>query len=901
MYMEGVLTPFNSANIMCTPNGVEASINMFANRAIYDIKPKTAVQIFYKDWTKSRSVPGSWHLMFDGFTSSSYKVDAATEGRMVSIVCRDFRMDLRRSPAALNYCPDKDLTNQQLYSMHGLFQSSVVKGLAPEDNNKENAVKVPVRMYEDQLSPLDAMMRVIAGTAYGVGAEEPNKKHPGDYSYKGFGSSMQTDERGKAKCGFFLDALVRGIWTEAVGGTSLGVFLNKRIRADKRFYIPSNRSGYNMWNRQSAGLFTGSHVLGNSRFVNIETAIVACAAVFMVRMYSTSTPSLIAVGEKINNNPNPALKYTVDEAVRKFLIEDPRANFGAPYVLNESMLLPPMEFTAPPNCNIFLPPFCNNVTWQYDVDVDITRGYYTMVDSLSAYDCTDLQKNMLQVPNALFDVLGQAKSTDKWGRRKPPLTLEERYKGVNVSYGQVEYDLAANDAAIGQLAWKFKDKANAEYEKKMADLQSEGSKITVKKDQAVEAAAKKLPPAQKKKFEADHKKNMAAQEKRKISLTTSVEQSAVLKSMRRHALLKFLNEKYNGRVVTVDMMFNPYPMCGFPGMYVDDEEAGGKNSARTIIGMVQQIKHLIAIAPNGAQASTTVVMNNSRFIDEPVDMDADGNPLFMKSTDPVKAKIEISTLQYSNPGYFIPDPESKLQKVESGHDYDLEKKEISEEYKYAKDLLTLTSNDMQGGKSDVLYLDEEYDPQHIAAFYRDVFGHTENSFMIGMDEINNQPVVFIYDTMHEAVEKLRLNRKNLMYDYDDAMKFCSRNVCSADAFFHGILGLSVATGKFDDKGKMIYENKTENFDDAAIYDEYFGVTSVLFNSGNIDRLKAQNFSAAGPVRPGLMTEAGQFSSITETMPITAFIQERKDAVKNYIKDATDQGQGMRFTTSAGSR
>src|SRR5271157_3541613 len=95
MYMEGVLTPFKSANIITTPGGVEASINVYANKFIYDLKPKTAVQIFYKDWTPGQGKIG-WRLMFDGAYSSIYKSDVSTEGQMVSIVCRDCRMDLRK-------------------------------------------------------------------------------------------------------------------------------------------------------------------------------------------------------------------------------------------------------------------------------------------------------------------------------------------------------------------------------------------------------------------------------------------------------------------------------------------------------------------------------------------------------------------------------------------------------------------------------------------------------------------------------------------------------------------------------------------------------------------------------------------------------------------------------------
>jgi len=937
MYMEGVLTPFKSATIVCTPNGVEANINMFATRAIYDIKPKTAVQIFYKDWAPTGKGKMGWRIMFDGFYSSIMKSDQSTEGRMVTLLCRDFRMDIRRAPAALSYASEDDLTTQNLYSMHGLFQRFVVPGVISWNKKNKTAGGVTVRMYNDPLFPLDNALRYIAGTAYGDKAIQKN----GEPNYGLYGNIPHTDERGKAKCGFFLDAIVRGLWTEAAGGTSLGSFLNKRIRIDKRFYIPANKAGYNFWSRQAGGLNVGSYMMGNSRFVNMETAILSCASLFAVRPYATSTPSLIPVSVDTATNPNPAAKYSVDEDVAKFLIERASAEFGAPYILNESMLLPPMEFTAPPNCNIFLPPVCDRITWQYDIDVDITRGYYEVLDSLSAYDTSGLERIKIQVPNSLFDLYEESSKNDKNGRHKPPLTLEERYKGVNVSYGQVEWDIAANDAAVAQLDWILTKEKAAEVRKIKAHLEKADNNIKRERNKAVEDAKKATkssstpdgfagppysvpssialpseanlpvqPPPISTKIstisdqawnEADKKGNDKL-EKRKISMTTEVGNKAILVALKRHAILKFFNEKYSGRVVNVDMVFNPYPMCGFPGMFIDDEEAAGGNSSKTVLGMVQQIKHLIVIAPNGAEASTTVVMNNAHFVDEPVDIDKNGNALFMKPTDKSAAQIDINTLKYKGKKddkgqydgmYYVPEPSPETYRQLNNTVYDLAQSYSSPTYIYAKDLLSITENDSKTGESNVMYLDKEYDPQHVAAFYRDVFQHSENSFMVGRSQQGNDTFYFMYDTIHEASAMLRKERPELMYDYEAAMKFTARNVCSADAFYQGILGLSIGSRNTNKHSNelFVYVSNRDYFDDTAIYDEYFGVSTVLYNSGKIDNLKAEH--------GGTMRGPGEFSSILETMPITAFIQERQNAVKNYIKDANNMGQGIRFTVPSG--
>lgn len=44
-----------------------------------------------------------------------------------------------------------------------------------------------------------------------------------------------------------------------------------------------------------------------------------------------------------------------------------------------------------------------------------------------------------------------------------------------------------------------------------------------------------------------------------------------------------------------------------------------------------------------------------------------------------------------------------------------------------------------------------------------------------------------------------------------------------------------------------------------------------------------------------MAGPGEFSSILETVPVTAFISERKTAVKQYLVTANQMAQGMRFS------
>ena len=724
---------------------------------------------------------------------------------------------------------------------------------------------------------------------------------------------MHLDEHGKAKCGFFLDALVRGLWMEAVGGTTVGQLINKRARIDKRFLIPSNRAGYNIWSRQSAGLEVGSYLLGNAQFTSVEAAIMRVAGLFATRVYSCNTPTLIYIGDDETGKPNPSVAMVMDDDVRNFLVKRASAEFGAKYILNETMLLPPLEFTAPPNCNIFLPPMYDRVVWQYDSDAEVTRGYYKQVDSLSAPDAgASLASIGIQVPNALFDIYQQESKqyqskNDPYGRRKPPMTLEERYTGVNVSYGSVEYNLAADDSIIGHIDHVFsKEKAK--------DIRTQISKIKAKAS-AVNGLSKvnstiDAPATQQEEIDAQFAVKQNDIQARRVNATDeqlhAVTENSVMVSMKRHALLKFMNEKYSGRVVNIDMVFNPYVMCGFPGLIIDDEEAAGKQSAKSILGMVQQVKHSIYISSGGAEATTHCVLNNVRFIDEPVDIDAGGNPLYMKATDPVAAKIDPTPLWYppqaiGQEQYHIPDPKPGTKIPVNSTRYDLEVVADLKDYIYAKDLLSITLKDSLRGESNVIYIDEEYEPQRIARFYRDVLKHNTDSFMIGY----NGKDKFVYDTIHEAVVSLRTTRKDLLYDYTAAMKYISRDVCSADSFFQGILGLSI----LDPSGKYVCNQS--GYDDTIIYDEYYGVTTDTYDSGKIDDLKAtpgnskffvgppisiNSSNFVGPRQPGgLLKGPGYFSSILETMPITALIQERRDAVKNYISEASKMAQGMTFS------
>jgi hypothetical protein len=129
---------------------------------------------------------------------------------------------------------------------------------------------------------------------------------------------------------------------------------------------------------------------------------------------------------------------------------------------------------------------------------------------------------------------------------------------------------------------------------------------------------------------------------------------------------------------------------------------------------------------------------------------------------------------------------------------------------------------------------------------------------------------------------LRKNNREAMTDYEAAIRYVWRDICSADAFYQGILGLSIRS-----PSRKGFTNITQGFDPSHIETEYFGVTTNDWeNKDTVIPLMEVN--------GGLMSDAGELSSILEHEPLTAFIQERKDAVYRYLDNLNQTVQGRRY-------
>jgi len=917
LYLEGVKTPFKSAMIVSTPNGTEANINLFSNRHVYDLKPKTSVQVFYKDIVDLGGGRG-WRLMFDGFTSGFVKEDHAEQGRGLALKCRDFRMDIRRTPAAISYQGVQELAPQVHYNQGGL-RHTITDSIRYPNQDSTDAGGVETRTYDNTgIHGLADMIMRIAGTASGKTFRDKRNQTQqldGEAAYLREFNNIPTDREevdeteneNNVSGAFFLDAVVRGMWSESVGGTSMSAFINKRARVDKRFLVPKNRTGYSFWFRNNFGLEVGSVMMGNSRFSSLEAAIMRVAGLFSVRVYSCSTPSLIPV--KANEK-----RWIMDKDVEDYLVTKNPQSFGAPFILNESMLLPPMEFTAPPNSNLIFPPMYDRISWDIDTDSDITRGYFKKIDTLSVKgNGPSLKSGSVQIPTTLFEQKADQENTGQKGKenefdsirvvKKPPLTLEERYKGVSLYNGSVEVMLAKNDAARQFMHVYYNQQSLKKATKRYNSIKSLIKKINKKGDKVNDKINKGLKQSEKDIKRLKEERNELDSELEKLR-KEAVEGTKTNNSLNRHALIKYLNRRYGGRVAEVEMQFNPYVTAGFPSIVMADDESYGGESMRSIIGMVQVVKHSIYISGGASGASgdarTAIRINNARFIDEPTDMDKDGMPLYMKATNPQAAKLD-ENLEYEDSGYLFPEGKAPTKRETNNNIYEID--QINEptsqsDYRFARDFLTLSAEADAGGEKNSNYLDDDYMPNRISRFYKDILREQARHFMIGESGDADSRFLFMYDTIHEAADALR-KKKDLFSDYSSCLKYVARDVCSADAFYMAIVGASIQTNE-NSAGKVLTEQDgvtpqkkrfkvfTDQYKHTRIFDKYHGITSDLYESSNdfIEARKEEN--------GGTMTAAGQFSSIREHLPITAFIKERRDAVNKYLNEVNRRVSGVQY-------
>ena len=1070
LFLEGVEVPFRSATVASTPGGVHASINIYSSRMGLDLKPKTAVQIFYKDWIVVDDTNGklNWRLMFDGAINSVMVSEQSSQGRMLSIVAKDFSNDLNRAPSALirtrigalneaeelshlgvydkvtfsgkngtldfttirfegatggtldNPTMDNGAPSltDPLYAImkvagtsqikKGGFEETVLerKGFEGLDGKDAIAEKIesfefvetfdgydtdiaiigdvapsadlvdwyaisyekranlwyarkeykecvdkkkgqiadyirngnPSRTFEERAKDYDIWVGtcsyakdeveritsdlVAGGPDLGVREGEfgytlAPMELPEDYfnrlknksgwskkdiaimnelnielnsdsfedltaqtfaaeyipgitakeaeeasvvtdvirTYKAY-YGLTKEEGGKqvpVDGGDFLDAFARGVWIQAAGGTAYAQALNRRLRVNRRIMIPENKEGFKLFYDKRGKTQISEHIFGNGDYSTIMATIMRIAAMFGVKQFFTSTPTAIDLS-------NDGYEYkSIGKKQRSFYFKElNKGRNQGMLLLNEMMLLPPIEFTSPPACNIISPSIYNNIQWQHDYDLDYTRAIFTQTSLFNSSGIsTNLKTTQYMLPTELFIT-----DKDTHGRNIVPLTIEERYKGVRPYYNSIDYELGSGEVI---------DLVSAKAEE-VEDLEDDLSKTPDIEYDAKKALEDKIA---------------------KLKLSNDDKMKVHNNAVARHALIKFLNRKYNGKVMQVGMSFNPYLLMGFPAVVLSHVDSYDNSEMKDIIGQVQQVQHSIQITSEGAEAMTSVVLTSHRFIDEPTDFDDQGNPLYAKKTDAKKAKID-SSFDYKDSNYI---PESVMPLVSFKYsDYKIVERKTSiskSKYPFASDLLKLDNSTKQG-ESNKLFLDEYLAPGKIEEFYTKELG-VKNTIMSS----GGGSKKYMFDTIHEAIDHLKSyttkrsdsgkeivsfnpdknDKPDFIYSYKSAIRLIRRDICTADQFFGGICDAPIA--KYNDKGKLTYSTHIRNseYENDVIHKKYYGYSTYTVNggkTGNPYRLEA--------LKQDKSIKPGDFSSIAEYEPYTYFTKERREAVESYLRD-----------------
>lgn len=383
MYLEGMLCPMTNISISCSPNGNEASINIPGTPKAADIKPKTKVDVFFRD-----TIDGQWYLLFEGQVSKTHIMNS-TQGRTFSMTCRDFRMDIRKMPASIVFKPLEDI-----------FEDTRVMGL---DNR---------RVSWDAGHEIENLASILDKFAINA-TKENGAKGVISAGYKKADNTMVVHKK-------FFDAVLRGMWEDGTNASDVCGYLNKRLSIANKMYVIPSESGMRFWNENAYSTNLGEALNGSSVFTSYEAFIVRLSGLFQLKMFSCSTPPFIdteaGFGKEIVSKEKSGIKIA-----------------GTTY------FLPPMDFTAPPKCNIIFPSMLEQIELSFDLDADFTRGNY---DQVHIFDVSDEgAKKALDV--AIMIPFPE----DKDSQIPLAMSEEERYKGINVHFDSVSHLVAANEIA----------------------------------------------------------------------------------------------------------------------------------------------------------------------------------------------------------------------------------------------------------------------------------------------------------------------------------------------------------------------------------------------------------------------------------------------------------------------
>lgn len=847
MMMEGIEVPFRSAIISSTPNGVEMNIDVHPTDKIFDLKPKTSIEIWYRDWYGANP---QWRLLGKGAFSAFGKYEAAQGNRGVTLMCRDFRMDIRKTPSSMIYLGGDgsampEGTAHKFMTIHGL-----------KNNSAEN-LDLYKQAFGDSSGLKGFETAIGFVTKYATGKTTQL-------------ASTSADGR------YILDVFARGVWMQSKAMAPYAALTHARTRPDKNMVIPPNQAGFNFLSEQYMSTIVGQIVYGQSMFSSVEAVIMRVGAILQTFPYACSTPSLI----DINTHDNYAMSSSIS---RKIATEEyAKGTFGDPCVLNSCMLLPPLNFTAPPNCNILFPSLVTDISWTHDIDADITRAHFMthkIFDDLTQGNVNSDMAVAQEMPVSTVDFYATTNTGGKSGEGKtdggktePFLTLEERYAGVNMMYGEVNQYKGNFDAH--QITRKITLNNGKTWSEYMKSLDEDDKKALINAMDNVEGLSK-----------AD-KDDLSARFDHDIIFEPAKTQPSMDEMTHRHAFIKYMNARVGGRTISVQCQFNPYLCAGFPGIVlapVGDDKAG--KSMRHVYGMVQVVKHTVSAS---GDATTAIVMSSVRFLNESSDIDDNGSPLFVPPTKPDNSRFNIDLYQYDDKTHkpvqglpLEPLVKADKDKNDSVRAYDIGKPDASIAVTaYAKDFLMHGGGtDDRAGVSNYHYMDEAYMPHHIGKVYDAILGLPKaKHFMVGDDD-NPKNKYFMYDSIEEAA-RVNLVGSTAMVDYEQAIRFVQRPVVTEEEYYVRVMGASfpipdpnnvdgkVYSNDYKNIGKIMDKSKTRGVQVwYGWYDKGFGFNNDF----------AANQYLYWPGKGGL-------PSIVEREPDAPFTLERRRMVLTYLEE-----------------
>ena len=152
----------------------------------------------------------------------------------------------------------------------------------------------------------------------------------------------------------------------------------------------------------------------------------------------------------------------------------------------------------------------------------------------------------------------------------------------------------------------------------------------------------------------------------------------------------------------------------------------------------------------------------------------------------------------------------------------------------------------------------------------------------------------MFDSVHEAVENLEYNAQ-LLYSYDDAIRFCQRDIVDITGFYMGILDMAIC----DENGNFV---KYTGANVKATYLKTSGDLPVFSGVSDSEWLDMARIADSGTDTNALNVQYGRgkipagpenhLSLEIEHSPRTCFTRTRNDAVLAYAQAISGYAFGV---------